>query len=420
MARFTGRREFFGSLFYDYERGDYIPFDWDATNIFELAPTNSLDEVAEKIKERVSKQSFLTFIKLCQSIGLFDDNSKMAGELLPFQPVQNRLSAPLRVHLQLTNKCDLECRHCSQDTREALPNELTIEEIFKLIDEMASIGTFEMVIGGGDPFLREEDLLKTVKYATEKKVNVYISTTSLFVGRVFAKRLAAFPIKGFRVSFDGSTEKSFDYQRGKGAFRRVVRSIKILRELFDCPISIHTVLMKTNYTEILSFIKAVQKLKCNAWSVDFAKSIGYAKDNRKVLMEPQQVRETLRLIQKVSKNTSVPIELRHLPFQSRGKRIYKGFGCAGGNLNCWIDAAGNVAPCSFLRQQYTAGNIRKNSLKDIWLYSANFELFRNISTNPTCRECSYVGTCRGGCRARALNEEGIEAMDPACFISIEG
>lgn len=417
--RFIGRREYFGSLFYDFERGDYIPFDWDATYIFELSQKHSVEEIAEKIKKRVSKESFLTFVQLCQSIDLFDKDANLTGKLLPHMPVRNRLSAPLRVHLQLTNKCELNCRHCSQDTREPLENELSLEEIYKLIDEMVSIGTFELTLGGGDPFLRDKDVLKIIEYAAQRNVSIFISTTGLFLGRVLAKKLTKFPIKGFRISVDGSTEKSFDYQRGKGSYRRAVRSIKTIRELFDCPITIHSVLMKTNFMEILSLLKTVQKLKCDQWSVDFVKSIGSAKDNEHVLMTPEMMRDSFRSIKKLQKYSSTPIVFRHFPYQSRGKRIYRGFGCVGGNLNCWIDAAGNVYPCSFLREQFNAGNIREMSLRDIWLYSANLQLFRSLTGNEQCLACTYADSCRGGCRARAQEAGNVEGIDPACFIHFE-
>ncbi len=416
---FVGRREYFGSLFYDFQKGDYIPFDWDATYIFELSSKNNLDEIAEKVKKRISKESFLTFIQLCKSIELFNSESKLAGELLPYMPVKGRISAPLRVHLQLTNKCDLNCRHCSQETRGPLENELSLKDIYKLIDEMVAIGTFELTLGGGDPFCREKDILKVIKYASEKGVSVYLSTTGLFIGRVLAKKLADYPIKGIRISFDGSTEKSFDYQRGKGTYRRLVRSIKTMRELFNCPISLHTVLMDTNHMEVLSFIKAVQKFRCNHWSVDFIKPVGQAKGNKHVLLTPEQMRDAFRTIVKVQKYSSTSIKINSFPYQSRGKKIYSGFGCVGGNLNCWIDAQGNVFPCSFLKDSFHAGNIRNHSLRDIWIYSANLQLFRAISGNEVCRECKYFEFCRGGCRARAQFEGDVNQIDPACFLEIE-
>jgi radical SAM protein with 4Fe4S-binding SPASM domain len=416
---FVGRKEYFGSLFYDFQRGDYIPFDWDATSIFEMISENSLDDISKKIGDRISKESFLTFIQLCQSIDLLNNESKLNGELLNFPPIKERISAPLRVHLQLTNKCELDCRHCSQDCRNIRDNELSLKEICQLIDQLAEIGTYELVIGGGDPFLRERDLLKVIKYASEKRISVSISTTGMFVGRVTAKKVSEYPIKGFKISFDGSTEKSFDYQRGKGSYRRAVRSIKTIRDLFDCPITLHSVLMQSNFTETLTLLKMVQKLKCNIWSVDFARSIGAAKGNKKILLDQEQVQETFKSIKKLQKYSSTPIVFRHFPYQSHGKRIYSGFGCSGGNLNCWIDAVGNVYPCSFLRENYIAGNIREQSFREIWIFSVNLQLFRSIIGNPTCKACRFGESCRGGCRARALESGKIENVDPACFIQID-
>jgi radical SAM protein with 4Fe4S-binding SPASM domain len=313
----------------------------------------------------------------------------------------------------------LNCRYCSQETKEAYKDELSLEEIYKIIDEMVSIGTFELVICGGDPFIREKDIFKIIKYAVSKRVDVYLSHTSLFIGRVLAKKISEYPIKGMRISFDGSTEKSFDYQRGRGAYRRAVRSIKTLRELFDCPITLHTVLMKTNYTEILSLLKMVQKLRCNTWSVDYVKPIGLAKGNKSVLLDREQTKETFLTIKKIQKHASTPIVMPHFPYQSQSKRVYRNFGCVGGNMNCWIDSRGNVYPCSFLKEKFCSGNIREQSLKDIWIYSAKLQILRALAGNSTCKECNHFESCRGGCRSRSLEAGNLDAIDPACFLHDE-
>ncbi len=55
------------------------------------------------------------------------------------------LKFPGLVGISVTNQCNLNCIHCSNNSNDPLPDELTRQEIFSLIDEIADIGT--MIIG---------------------------------------------------------------------------------------------------------------------------------------------------------------------------------------------------------------------------------------------------------------------------------
>jgi radical SAM protein with 4Fe4S-binding SPASM domain len=416
-SRFTARKEFFGSLVYDSSRCDYIPFDWDATFIFEAGQQFTADEVFARMDGKLSQQSFQTFVQLCQSIDLLDKDGRFQGAFASGEPVPNVLAAPLRVHLEVTQRCELRCRHCSQDSRDAVSDELNLDEIKKLLDEMAEMGVMEVVLGGGDPFLRD-DLYSIIAHARQKGICVSISTTAIFLSRVLAKKIAELGVKSFRISFDGSTEKSYDYFRGKGTYRRAVRGIKTLRELFEkTPITLHTVLMKPNLSELLTFVRCVQKMRANAWSIDFFRAMGTgAAESAKLALSIEEVKETFHTLQRIQENTSVKIEVPHFPWRSQRKGIYRNFGCAGGNLYCHIDSRGDVYPCSFLKREFKGGSIRTESLKSIWLNSAAFRKFRSLPGNDVCRQCEYFSSCRGGCRARAAAGENANSVDPYCFV----
>lgn len=416
LKRFVAREEYFGALIYDRQRGDYIPFDKDATHIFKLSLEKTPDEVFASLEKSVTEQNFKTFMQLCQSIELVDAQGRYLGDFVNNVPVPQVLSAPLRVHLQLTNACELKCRHCSQDTRDAFKDELSLEEIRKLLDELAAIGVFEVNIGGGEPFLRDDDLVATIAYARKLGINVSLSTSGLFVSRVVAKKIAELGLKKIRISFDGATEKSYDYFRGKGTYRRAIRGIKTLRELFDIPITIHTVLMKPNLGEILTIVRAVQKLRCNIWSVDFVKPVGSAKPMKQFLLDNSDAAKAMKTIRHLAETSSIKIVMPQFPYKAPKKGVYRGFGCVGANLYTYIDARGNVRPCTFVSEEYASGNVRTKNIKDIWLQGEGHLKFRELSGNETCLNCEYYNSCRGGCRARAIYEKMPDAVDPLCFV----
>ncbi|NDD26832.1 MAG: radical SAM protein [Proteobacteria bacterium] len=419
--RFVGRKEYFGSLIYDRERGDYIPFDWDATFIFEESLKHPIDTVFKNMDGRLTQQSFQTFVQLCQSIDLLDASGRFTGEMLPTTPAMNIISAPLRVHLTVTQECQLRCRHCSQKSRDAAPGELSLEELQRLFDDMAASGVCEVTIAGGEPFMRP-DIVNIVTYARQKGLSVNLSTTGLFVSRVTAKKLAEVGLKSIRVSFDGSTEKSYDYFRGKkGAYRRAMRGIKALREIFEkTPITIHTTIMKQNQTELLTLARMVQKLKCDTWSVDYVKPQGFAAQDPRMMLSKAEAETVFKAITRIAENSSVRIEMAHFPYRTQRKVIYRGFGCVGANLYCYVSSQGNVAPCSFTMDYFPAGNVKQQSIKEIWQTAEAFKKFRGFPGNETCHKCDYFSSCRGGCRIRAIMAtQSGSAIDPNCFVMPE-
>ena len=65
-----------------------------------------------------------------------------------------------------------------------------------------------------------------------------------------------------------------------------------------------------------------------------------------------------------------------------------------------------------------AGNIKNDSLQDIWLNSKLFSDMRSSLGVDKCRNCGFYKSCRGGCRARTTeNGKNIEVNDPFCFIA---
>jgi radical SAM protein with 4Fe4S-binding SPASM domain len=386
----VARKEHFGALVYDRERGDYIPFDDDATTLFQGARERPIAELYPQFEERLTRQSFETFVQLCRSIELLDAGGRYNGTFVAPRPLPGMLSAPLRVHLQITNQCLLRCRHCSQDTRDPLPNELSLEEIQKLFDEMAELGTCQVNLGGGEPFLRP-DLLQIVRHARSRGLSVSISTTGTSVNRVLARKIAELGLKSIRVSFDGAAEKSYDYYRGlKGSYRKAMRGIKTLREVFaKTPIALHTTLMRPNASEILALARLVSKLGLNSWSLDFVKPVGIGAETPNLWLSAEEGDELFKKLGKITETTNVPLKMAHFPYkgQQSGSQAF-GYRCLGANLFVFVSANGSVAPCSFTCRQFPAGNIRRKSLRQIWAESEMFRKFRQGVAGPqACAFC---------------------------------
>lgn len=161
----------------------------------------------------------------------------------------------------------------------------------------------------------------------------------------------------------------------------------------------------------------VQKLRCDHWSVDYLKPTGFAAQEARLLLTKEEAEGVFKALSRIAETTNMRVEMPHFPYRTQRKVIYRGFGCVGANLYCYISANGNVAPCSFTAEQFPAGNIKRQSLKEIWQNSESFKKFRNFPGNETCHKCNFFSSCRGGCRIRAiLSTQNGSSIDPNCFI----
>ena len=90
-------------------------------------------------------------------------------------------------------------------------------------------------------------------------------------------------------------------------------------------------------------------------------------------------------------------------------------GCGAGRLYCGMEPNGDIEPCVFI--PIKIGNIREQSLVNIWRNSPVLKQIRNRNLFKGCGECEYKYIC-GGCRARAFGYfNDLQGPDPGCSIN---
>ena len=421
-APFVARREYFGCLVYDRRRRDYIPFDRDALHIFRRSTEVPLDEVFRELAGKVTRQSFDTFVKLCQSIDLMQED-RFQGVFLGNEVADRtqHLSAPTRIHLQLTRYCNLACRHCWAEAGTARPRELTILEVRSLLDQMAEMGTYKLQLGGGEP-LGRGDIFDILEHARSRGISVGLSTNATMATRAVAQRLGELDVEVLKVSMEAGSEKSYDYIRNDRAYRKAIRGIKNLKEL--CPkaeLYFHVVLQRDNLTEIPAMIKQAEKLEVNRLVFDLAAPVGRARENPRILLTQEEAFHAMDLARRIGAASRLEVEvLGQVPPTVRKKRAFEGFGCECGHLHCHISSDGVVAASGFVSAALPAGNVRDTSLREIWNTGHGLKLLRSNPGNNICKPCEHFRSCRGGCRTRTYASiSALTEPDPLCRIARE-
>jgi radical SAM protein len=359
---------------------------------------------------------------------------------------------------ETTRACDLACVHCraaAQSRRSQF--ELSTEEGFRLIDDIARLGPKVFVITGGDP-LKREDLYDHIAYAKQVGLepSVTPSATPLLTPEAIAK-MKQHGVTRLAISLDHYTRQDHDdFRRVKGSFDLTIRAIEAARDN-DIPVQINSTVSKRTAADMPKLADLLAKYpNVVMWSVFFLVPTGRAKTadmidaaeverlfgdlyaiSRRV---PFNVRTTEAMhyrryvMQTMVKAQGKSIEdfINHETGLIDASTLFMGHGT--GRLGVqpqsgaitrapkgvneakgfvFISHIGDVFPSGFLPLK--AGNVKKESLVDLY---RNSDLFRRLRDSANlkgkCGACEFRELC-GGSRSRAWSVTGdVFASDPIC------
>ena len=346
---------------------------------------------------------------------------------------------PFIVIWETTQACDMACVHCracAQPVRSAL--ELSTDEAKRLIDEVAALAAPEFVLTGGDP-LKRPDIFELVEYASTHGVRISLtpSATPLLTKEAIL-RLKQCGLARLAISLDGPTAEVHDaFRRVPGSYDWTLQAVRWARKI-GLPVQINTTITRRNLPYLDSIIALLEHLDIVLWSVFFLVPTGRGSAADLISAEEfEQVFETLyRTSQRVAfdiKSTEAQHYRRYLlqrrteekrkgndhPLPSMlGASTPDGIGRAPQGINdgkgfVFISHLGEVFPSGFL--PVSAGNVRRQSLTDLYRHSPLFVALRNSENlKGKCGVCEFREVC-GGSRARAYALTGdVFAEEPCC------
>lgn len=342
--------------------------------------------------------------------------------------------SPFVVIWENTRACDLACVHCraaAQSKRNRF--ELTTEEGFGLIDQIAELQPKVFVLTGGDP-LKRDDTYALIQYARMKGLEPSLtpSATPLLTEEAVTK-MKQHGLGRMAVSLDASNAEEHDaFRRVEGSFDLTLRAIR-QAAVERIPVQVNTTVTRRTVDDLPNMVALLEYLGITMWSVFFAVPTGRAKNSD--LITAGEVEALFGFLFETSKRVPFSIRtteamhyrryvLQHggamplgvhphpdaldrngAPRAPRGVNEAKGF--------VFVSHIGDVYPSGFLPLK--AGNVRQQRLGDIYRTSPLFVDLRNPNNlHGKCGRCEFRELC-GGSRARAWAMTGdVFASDPLC------
>ena len=315
----------------------------------------------------------------------------------------NTSNYPFSVGWAITNKCNLRCKHCNMSSGEELKNELTQEECYSIIDELSHENVQKIGFFGGEPLMRN-DFFNIASYAIKKGIFVTFTTNALLINeKMIEEELYKFEL--VRVSLDGPTPETHEFIRNlPGSFKKTIENIKKMVNS-GINVGVVTCISRRNINYIEEMIELLEKLKVKSWFIPILAPMGRGSNLKEQVLSPKEVGNLLVKIEKFTEKTNFLINL-DLPYSVllKNKNNNIKASCPAAITELVIFANGDVSPCCEI--PIMGGNLRNNTIKDIWNNSKVFNDFRNRSLiKGKCQGCKFIKNC-GGCRANAYIKYG--------------
>jgi len=339
------------------------------------------------------------------------------GRVVDNLPVKNSLSAPLKLYIDVTNRCNLTCRHCLSSSGMGRGDEISWELLSDIIDWCHDRGVFRIKFGGGEPLVYPH-FWDAAKKASEFMA-VSTSSNGVLVTPEIASKIRDHKIK-ISISFDGD-EKKHDWLRGPGVYNRAVNALRLLKTA-GAKVSMRATMFDSKF---YSNLDTVDHLVGIASELDVplklirAKACGRSLENQLGMVNPTKA--YFDLAAKVKKLSGVDVEVEGILCSESDESDFmfdNFFDCGAGTRDLRIGPDLVAAPCAFLEEYYLAGKINNVSDMDkIWRYSPALEKLRDVFQNPNehCSNCHRKWACNGGCRNLALAAgRGDSGVDPCC------
>ena len=311
-------------------------------------------------------------------------------------PFSARLTAPYRMDIALTYRCNNACSHCYNDRPRNHP-ELTTSEWFNILDHLWALGIPHIVFTGGEPTLRE-DLPALITHAEKNGQITGINTNGRKLSDPhYVQTLLDAGLDHVQITLESHNPVIHDKMVcHSGAWEQTVAGIRnvLATRLY---VMTNTTMLTHNQQSIpqtLSFLAAlgVPTVGLNALIYSgLGKSVGTGLNETELEPLLSSAKEvTSANGQKLIWYT--PTQYCNFDPVDSGLGVK---GCTAALYNMCLEPDGSVLPCQ--SYYHSLGKIQDLPWEEIWNHELCIELRERKHLPEKCTHCLIQQQCGGGC-----------------------
>ena len=323
-------------------------------------------------------------------------------------PFSARPTAPYRMDLALTYRCNNDCAHCYNARERNFP-ELSVDEWKRVLDITWELSIPHVVFTGGEPTLVEA-LPELIAHAESNGQITGLNTNARrMADATYLAELVSAGLDHVQITVESSNAEVHNAMVGAKAHRQTIQGLK---NALKSPLYVmtNTTMLRDNVHTIpatLDFLADLGVPTVGLNALIYAgrgKNVGTGLDESELtpLLETAQLKTQMRG-QKLIWYTPT----QYCNFDPTALEL--GIkGCTAALYNMCVEPDGAVLPC---QSYYTpVGNLLRDSWDSIWNHDLSVKLRERQGLPSKCNGCDLLAECGGGCPLQ-FEEDDFVALD---------
>ncbi len=329
------------------------------------------------------------------------------------------VTAPYKVDLAITYKCNNDCPHCYNEADRLTLEAMPASDWKRVIDKLHQVGVPHLIFTGGEATLYQ-DLPELIAHANALGPICGLNTNGRRLGqRGYAKTLAEAGLNHIQVTLGSHRAAVHDRMMNAKSFQQTIDGIQAAQEAGLHTIT-NTTLMKMNAGEIVQTIDFLYSLGIRTFAVNGMIYSGGGFDTGQALREEQMPALLIRIRDRAAElgmrflwyTPTMYCRLSPVELEIGAKR------CNAAEYSICVEPNADVLPCQSF--YVSAGNLLRDPWEKIW-ESSLFHSFRDRELDPKaaglpemCWECPDLPLCGGGCRIEREAAAGQRSSASGC------
>ncbi|MCJ7435142.1 MAG: PqqD family peptide modification chaperone [Anaerolineales bacterium] len=317
-------------------------------------------------------------------------------DLETVMPFSARPSAPYRMDLALTYRCNNDCAHCYNARERNFP-ELDTDHWKLITDKLWTLGVPHIIFTGGESTLRD-DLPELIAHAESNGQITGLNTNARRLSDMnYVNQLIEAGLDHIQITVESCDEQVHDEMtRAKGAFKQTIQGLKnaLASKLY---VMTNTTMLRTNIHTIPDTLDFLAELGVPTVGLN---ALIYA-GNGLTVGTGLHERELGPILDMAIHKTSACGQklIWYTPTQycnfdpTQNNLGVKG--CTASLYSMCIESNGDVLPCQ--SYYHPLGNILTDAWDSIWNHELSTQLRERKGLPAKCEGCPVVPECGGGC-----------------------
>ena len=336
---------------------------------------------------------------------------------------QRLFSAPTTVNFELTEICNVKCRHCYNPWRDESMgvNSIDKAKLKRIIDEFKEAKVFHVILTGGEPMSNFDILVEAIKNLKENNISVSCNSNLILADDHKTKILSEAGLDHILTSLPSLDAVQNDFiMQSKNSLVKITEGIKACVRN-DIRVSVNMVITRENRDNVYNTAKYAHELGAKKFFLTRAVPPTYSQnvkldETNPYFLTHEETKKTLDDALKAKEEFGIKVgSLVSYPLcfleDLEKYKDFVGRGCpsqSGHRMS--INSNGDLHVCVHEEEKY--GNILKSSIKEV--YAKDMRKWHDGSyVYDGCKGCEYIKMCSSGCQMVAMGFNGeMGSKDP--------